>query len=180
MRGAGRWGDAVGRRAETCNAGETLAGGARSPGRGPDIATPLGPPPGPGLGPDRSRLPPSPSGMQPARTPGLSVRPLAHCAPGFCFPGVACTQTASGARCGPCPAGFTGNGSHCADINEVRPPPTAPMIPQSRPPLLPTSPTTSSSARGARPEDPFTSEGSRPEDLPIAGGTHPDHLPHQL
>ena len=64
-----------------------------------------------------------PAGMQPARTHSLSVRPLSQCAPGFCFPGVACTETASGARCGPCPAGFTGNGSHCADVNEVRPPP---------------------------------------------------------
>uniref|UniRef100_A0A2K6S0U6 Cartilage oligomeric matrix protein n=1 Tax=Saimiri boliviensis boliviensis TaxID=39432 RepID=A0A2K6S0U6_SAIBB len=47
-----------------------------------------------------------------------SVRPLLSCAPGFCFPGVACIQTESGARCGPCPAGFTGNGSHCTDVNE--------------------------------------------------------------
>ncbi|XP_008578373.1 PREDICTED: cartilage oligomeric matrix protein [Galeopterus variegatus] len=67
-------------------------------------------------------------GMQPARTPGLSVRPLLHCAPGSCFPGVACTQTASGARCGPCPAGFTGNGSYCADINECSAHPCFPRV----------------------------------------------------
>lgn len=80
-------------------------------------------PPGstPGRDPNHSR--PTPAGMQPARTPRLSVRPLSQCAPGFCFPGVACTETASGPRCGPCPAGFSGNGSHCADVNEVRPSP---------------------------------------------------------
>uniref|UniRef100_A0A8C4LCH6 Cartilage oligomeric matrix protein n=1 Tax=Equus asinus TaxID=9793 RepID=A0A8C4LCH6_EQUAS len=67
-------------------------------------------------------------GMQPARTPRVSVRPLAQCAPGSCFPGVACTQTASGARCGPCPAGFTGNGSYCADVNECNANPCFPRV----------------------------------------------------
>ncbi|CAK6445298.1 unnamed protein product [Pipistrellus nathusii] len=67
-------------------------------------------------------------GMQPARTPGLSVRPLPQCAPGACFPGVACTVTAGGARCGPCPAGFAGNGSHCADINECNAHPCFPRV----------------------------------------------------
>ncbi|KAM9688457.1 cartilage oligomeric matrix protein [Trichechus inunguis] len=67
-------------------------------------------------------------GMQSVHTPGLSVRPLFHCAPGFCFPGVVCTQTASGARCGPCPAGFTGNGSHCADVNECNAHPCFPRV----------------------------------------------------
>uniref|UniRef100_A0A8C6EFK5 Cartilage oligomeric matrix protein n=1 Tax=Microcebus murinus TaxID=30608 RepID=A0A8C6EFK5_MICMU len=67
-------------------------------------------------------------GMQPARTPGLSVRPVLQCAPGLCFPGVACTQTASGARCGPCPEGFTGNGSHCTDVNECNAHPCFPRV----------------------------------------------------
>ncbi|KAB0364222.1 hypothetical protein FD754_008378 [Muntiacus muntjak] len=67
-------------------------------------------------------------GMQPARTPRLTVRPLSQCSPGFCFPGVACTETASGARCGPCPEGFTGNGSHCADVNECTAHPCFPRV----------------------------------------------------
>ncbi|XP_073909496.1 cartilage oligomeric matrix protein [Castor canadensis] len=67
-------------------------------------------------------------GMQPARTPGLSVRPLPLCAPDSCFPGVACTDTAGGARCGPCPAGFTGNGSHCTDVNECNAHPCFPRV----------------------------------------------------
>lgn len=79
----------------------------------------------PGLG--WSRLPgtsPNPSpGMQQVKNPGVSVRPLPQCAPGYCFSGVACTETASGASCGPCPPGFTGNGTHCTDINEVCLPP---------------------------------------------------------
>lgn len=116
---------------------------------------------------------PPPAGMQPARTPRVSVRPLAQCAPGSCFPGVACTQTASGARCGPCPAGFTGNGSYCADVNEVRPPPTAPTIPRHLSPHLSTALTTFSTAGGARLEDPLTAGGAHPDDL----STAEEHLP---
>nr|XP_019592300.1 PREDICTED: cartilage oligomeric matrix protein [Rhinolophus sinicus] len=67
-------------------------------------------------------------GMQPAHTPGVSVRPLPQCAPGYCFPGVACTMTPMGARCGSCPAGFTGNGTHCADINECNSHPCFPRV----------------------------------------------------
>ncbi|CAH2293376.1 cartilage oligomeric matrix isoform X1 [Pelobates cultripes] len=40
------------------------------------------------------------------------------CNPNPCFPGVTCTVTGSGFRCGTCPAGYSGNGSHCTDINE--------------------------------------------------------------
>lgn len=109
-----------------------------------------------------------PAGMQPAHTPGLSVRPLPQCAPGSCFPGVACTMTAGGARCGPCPAGFTGNGSHCTDINEVCPPPPARRSPNS-----PTSPRPPRQLGGALPEDPLTVGGARPDDLPTTTGGHP-------
>lgn len=39
-----------------------------------------------------------------------------------CFGGVDCSSSADGSwECGPCPAGFRGNGTHCKDINEVKP-----------------------------------------------------------
>lgn len=108
------------------------------------------------------------------RTGLPSVRPLLHCAPGFCFPGVACIQTESGARCGPCPAGFTGNGSHCTDVNEVRRPrhSTALTTPSTDPQSL-AAPETPSSTGGARSDEPFTSGGARPDYLPTAGGRPP-------
>uniref|UniRef100_A0A803SPG4 Thrombospondin 3 n=1 Tax=Anolis carolinensis TaxID=28377 RepID=A0A803SPG4_ANOCA len=45
-----------------------------------------------------------------------------RCNPNPCFTGVDCMETYEypGYRCGPCPPGFEGNGTHCADINEVR------------------------------------------------------------
>uniref|UniRef100_A0A670JQU4 Thrombospondin 3 n=1 Tax=Podarcis muralis TaxID=64176 RepID=A0A670JQU4_PODMU len=43
-----------------------------------------------------------------------------RCNPNPCFSGVDCMETYEypGYRCGPCPPGFEGNGTHCADINE--------------------------------------------------------------
>uniref|UniRef100_A0A8C6XN96 Thrombospondin 3 n=1 Tax=Naja naja TaxID=35670 RepID=A0A8C6XN96_NAJNA len=43
-----------------------------------------------------------------------------RCNPNPCFVGVDCMETYEypGYRCGPCPPGFEGNGTHCADINE--------------------------------------------------------------
>ncbi|XP_078527504.1 thrombospondin-3 [Lissotriton helveticus] len=43
-----------------------------------------------------------------------------RCKPSPCFPGVDCMETYEypGYRCGPCPPGFQGNGSHCMDIDE--------------------------------------------------------------
>uniref|UniRef100_A0A803TZ25 Thrombospondin 3 n=1 Tax=Anolis carolinensis TaxID=28377 RepID=A0A803TZ25_ANOCA len=43
-----------------------------------------------------------------------------RCNPNPCFTGVDCMETYEypGYRCGPCPPGFEGNGTHCADINE--------------------------------------------------------------
>ncbi|XP_069506231.1 thrombospondin-3 [Ambystoma mexicanum] len=43
-----------------------------------------------------------------------------RCKPSPCFPGVDCMETYEypGYRCGPCPPGFQGNGSHCTDIEE--------------------------------------------------------------
>lgn len=125
--------------------------------------------------------PSSRAGMQSVHRPGLSVRPLPQCAPDFCFPGVACTMTPSGARCGPCPAGFTGNGSHCTDINEVRLPhrPNDIQTPTSTTPhrshdllflwdCLPGGPTH------------FQGRTSRRPPHRRGEGTHPDHSPlHQ-
>lgn len=44
-----------------------------------------------------------------------------RCNPNPCFSGVDCMETYEypGYRCGPCPPGLEGNGTHCADINEV-------------------------------------------------------------
>lgn len=41
------------------------------------------------------------------------------CDPNPCHPGVTCTETVNGIRCGPCPQGMEGNGTHCTDIDEV-------------------------------------------------------------
>lgn len=65
-------------------------------------------------------------GMRPEVTgPLVTVTQFSRCLPNPCFPGVPCTESGGGFRCGPCPAGFTGNGTHCSDINEVKPPGTA-------------------------------------------------------
>lgn len=47
-----------------------------------------------------------------------------RCNPNPCFQGVDCMETYEypGYRCGPCPPGSQGNGSHCADIDEVTKP----------------------------------------------------------
>uniref|UniRef100_A0A8C0F6J2 Cartilage oligomeric matrix protein n=1 Tax=Bubo bubo TaxID=30461 RepID=A0A8C0F6J2_BUBBB len=51
-----------------------------------------------------------------------------QCLPNSCFPGVACTETGTGFRCGPCPPGYSGNGSHCTDINECNANPCFPKV----------------------------------------------------
>ncbi len=47
--------------------------------------------------------------------------PRSRCQPNPCFKGVGCMETFDfpGYRCGPCPEGMTGNGTHCQDIDEV-------------------------------------------------------------
>lgn len=44
-----------------------------------------------------------------------------HCSPSPCFRGVDCMEVYEypGFRCGPCPPGLQGNGTHCSDVNEV-------------------------------------------------------------
>uniref|UniRef100_A0A8C2KIS2 Cartilage oligomeric matrix protein n=1 Tax=Cyprinus carpio TaxID=7962 RepID=A0A8C2KIS2_CYPCA len=41
------------------------------------------------------------------------------CVPNPCHLGVECIMTPSGAKCGPCPEGMTGDGTHCTDVDEV-------------------------------------------------------------
>lgn len=124
------------------------------------------------------------AGMQPARTPGLSVRPVPLCAPGSCFPGVVCTETATGARCGPCPPGYTGNGSHCTDVNEVRGLPTPP--PSCSYPGRPHHKFPPSRRRPPHPLRVFSwSSPSQPgtptqKTSRLAGGPHPAQLHHYI
>ncbi|KAG9355250.1 hypothetical protein JZ751_000088 [Albula glossodonta] len=46
--------------------------------------------------------------------------PRSRCMPSPCYKGVPCMETFDypGYRCGPCPEGMTGNGTHCEDIDE--------------------------------------------------------------
>ncbi|TSK34759.1 Thrombospondin-3a [Bagarius yarrelli] len=46
--------------------------------------------------------------------------PRSRCQPNPCFNGVPCMEIYEfpGYRCGPCPVGMTGNGTHCQDIDE--------------------------------------------------------------
>uniref|UniRef100_A0A667ZGS3 Thrombospondin 3a n=1 Tax=Myripristis murdjan TaxID=586833 RepID=A0A667ZGS3_9TELE len=46
--------------------------------------------------------------------------PRSRCSPNPCYKGVACMESLQypGYACGPCPAGMSGNGTHCQDIDE--------------------------------------------------------------
>ncbi|XP_030076037.1 cartilage oligomeric matrix protein isoform X2 [Microcaecilia unicolor] len=65
-----------------------------------------------------------------ATGPGVSVSAVRnHCTPNPCFPGVPCIETPGGFECGTCPPGFTGDGTHCTDIDECS---LSPCFPQVR------------------------------------------------
>uniref|UniRef100_A0A7N8XTN6 Si:ch211-43f4.1 n=1 Tax=Mastacembelus armatus TaxID=205130 RepID=A0A7N8XTN6_9TELE len=49
---------------------------------------------------------------------GMQPRP--SCVPNPCHPGVKCVVTPEGTKCGPCPDGTEGNGTHCTDVDECR------------------------------------------------------------
>ncbi|KAI5088242.1 thrombospondin-4 precursor, partial [Silurus meridionalis] len=42
------------------------------------------------------------------------------CGPGVCFQQSMCTDTEHGAKCDPCPEGYTGDGVHCEDVDECQ------------------------------------------------------------
>lgn len=51
---------------------------------------------------------------------GFPPSPLTQCAPGTCFRQNMCIpQESGGFQCAPCPDGFTGDGVHCDDVDEV-------------------------------------------------------------
>lgn len=73
--------------------------------------TDSGPGPHPGPLPDTFPFQPSPP---------LPPQPQISCAPGTCFRQSMCIPTSSGNfQCAPCPDGYTGDGVHCDDVDEV-------------------------------------------------------------
>lgn len=74
-----------------------------------------------------ARLPPRGACVHPCSPPCPALvsagfhEHRSRCNPNPCFSGVDCMETYEypGYRCGPCPPGLEGNGTHCADIDEV-------------------------------------------------------------
>uniref|UniRef100_A0AAX7SWW7 Cartilage oligomeric matrix protein n=1 Tax=Astatotilapia calliptera TaxID=8154 RepID=A0AAX7SWW7_ASTCA len=46
------------------------------------------------------------------------MQPQPTCVPNSCHPGVSFVETPEGVKCGPCPHGMEGNGTHCTDVDE--------------------------------------------------------------
>lgn len=65
----------------------------------------------------------SPTNPGPPPSPGtfiLNPQPLSLCPTGTCFNQNMCIPTKSGGfECAPCPDGYTGDGVHCDDVDEV-------------------------------------------------------------
>ncbi|XP_023860376.2 thrombospondin-4-like [Salvelinus sp. IW2-2015] len=49
---------------------------------------------------------------------GMQGPPRTSCDPNLCHMGVKCIETAGGIKCGPCPEGMEGNGTHCTHVDE--------------------------------------------------------------
>ncbi|XP_071968461.1 cartilage oligomeric matrix protein [Engystomops pustulosus] len=64
----------------------------------------------------------------PSKSQVVTVAFPKRCDPNPCFSGVTCTETSFGFKCGPCPPGYTGNGTHCTDINECTANPCFPRV----------------------------------------------------
>ncbi|XP_040276351.1 cartilage oligomeric matrix protein [Bufo bufo] len=64
----------------------------------------------------------------PSKSQVVTIAYPKRCVPNPCFSGVTCTETSSGFKCGPCPPGYTGNGTHCTDINECTANPCFPSV----------------------------------------------------
>uniref|UniRef100_A0A4W3JPD5 Thrombospondin 4b n=1 Tax=Callorhinchus milii TaxID=7868 RepID=A0A4W3JPD5_CALMI len=52
-------------------------------------------------------------------TPFVPHPPKPQCDSTSCFQDVKCSETVNGFQCGPCPAGFIGDGIRCTDVDEV-------------------------------------------------------------